>query len=100
MASKVNRQILLAARPVGMVKESDFKRVEPPIPEPKDGEFLVRNVYLSLDPTNRGWMNAQDTYMPAIKIGEVIRGGGIGVVEKSRNPAYSAGDVVIGMIGW
>ena len=100
MASKVNRQILLAARPVGMIKESDFTRHEAPIPAPKDGEFLVRNVYLSLDPTNRGWMNEADTYLPAIKIGEVIRGGGIGVVEASRNPGYTAGDVVFGMIGW
>jgi NADPH-dependent curcumin reductase len=100
MASKVNRQILLAARPVGMVKESDFERHEAAVPEPRDGEYLVRNVYLSLDPTNRGWMNEQDTYMPAIKIGEVVRGGGIGVVEASKNPSYKVGDIVFGMIGW
>jgi len=100
MAQKTNRQILLAARPVGMVKESDFKRHETAIPEPKDGEFLVRTIYLSLDPTNRGWMNAQDTYMPAIKIGEVVRGVGLGVVEQSKNPAYKPGDIVFGMVGW
>jgi len=95
-----NRQILLAARPVGMIKETDFSRREVPIPTPNDGEYLVRDIYLSLDPTIRGWMNAQDTYLPAIKIGEVMRGGGVGVVVESRNPQYTAGDVVFGMIGW
>jgi NADPH-dependent curcumin reductase CurA len=97
---KLNRQILLAARPIGMVKKSDFTQREVPIPSPTDGQFLVRNIYLSLDPTIRGWMNAQDTYMPAIKIGGVMRGFGLGEVVESCNPRYSAGDVVIGMIGW
>jgi NADPH-dependent curcumin reductase CurA len=95
-----NRQILLAARPVGMIKETDFSRREAPIPTPHDGEYLVRNIYLSLDPTIRGWMNAQDTYLPAIKIGEVMRGSGLGVVVESQTPQYSAGDLVFGMIGW
>ncbi len=100
MQKGMNRQILLAARPVGMVKESDFARREVPIAAPTDGEFLVRNIYLSLDPTIRGWMNEADTYMAAIKIGEVMRGGGIGVVVESRNPQYAAGDIVFGMFGW
>jgi NADPH-dependent curcumin reductase CurA len=100
MGRDKNRQILLAARPVGMVKESDFTHREGPIPKPQPGEFLVRNVYLSLDPTIRGWMNAADTYLPAIKIGEVMRGGGVGVVVESQNPQYATGDVVFGMIGW
>ncbi len=100
MTQAMNRQILLAARPVGMIKESDFKQREVPLPALRDGECLVRNIYLSLDPTNRGWMNEQDTYMPAIKIGEVVRGGGAGVVVESKNPAYTPGDLVFGMIGW
>lgn len=100
MADGRNRQIVLAARPVGMIKETDFTRREVPIPVPGDGEFLVRNIYLSLDPTIRGWMNAADTYLPAIKIGEVMRGGGAGVVIESRNPHYAVGDYVFGMIGW
>ena len=100
MAQGTNRQVLLAARPVGMIKETDFSHREVPVPKPQAGEYLVRNLYLSLDPTIRGWMNAQDTYLPAIKIGEVMRGGGAGVVVESQNPQYSVGDIVFGMIGW
>lgn len=100
MQAGMNRQVLLAARPVGTIKESDFTRREVPIPQPKDGEFLVRNVYLSLDPTIRNWMNEADSYMPAIKIGEVMRGGGAGIVVESRTPQYAAGDIVFGLIGW
>ncbi len=95
-----NRQILLAARPVGMINATDFTHLEVPVPKPKAGEYLVRNIYLSLDPTIRGWMNATDTYLPAIKIGEVMRGGGAGVIVESQNPQYAVGDVVFGMIGW
>jgi len=98
--SFANRQILLAARPVGMIKPTDFRSVETPVPVPGDGQYLVRNIYLSLDPTIRGWMNEEDTYLPAIKIGEVMRGAGIGVVEQSSNPAYNVGDLVFGLIGW
>ena len=86
MERTTNRQILLAARPAGMIKDSDFTRREVPVPAIKDGEFLVRNIYLSLDPTIRNWMNEADTYMPAIRIGEVMRGGGIGRVVESRHP--------------
>jgi len=100
MEPNTNRQILLAARPVGMIKETDFSRREVPVPKPKAGEFLVRNIYLSLDPTIRGWMNAADTYLPAIKIGSVMRGGGVGVVVESQSPQYATGDIVFGMIGW
>ncbi len=100
MAPEVNHQVLLAARPVGMAKQSDFARREAPIPRPGPGEFLVRNIYLSLDPTIRGWMNATDTYLPAIKIGEVMRGSGVGVVVESHQPGYAVGDIVFGMIGW
>jgi NADPH-dependent curcumin reductase len=99
MTAKVNRQWRLAARPVGLIKESDFKLTEQPVPEPGEGEVLVRNLYLSLDPTNRGWAG-RDTYMPAVKIGEVMRGGTIGVVERSRNPRFGEGAIVQGLLGW
>src|SRR5438876_494022 len=98
MEQRMNRQILLAARPMGMIKESDFTHREVPVPGPADGEYLVRNVYLSLDPTIRNWMNETDSYMPGIKVGEVMRGGGIGVVVESRTPQYAVGDVVFGLI--
>ncbi|MEK6284402.1 MAG: NADP-dependent oxidoreductase [Acidobacteriota bacterium] len=100
MTERMNRQWRLAARPVGKFKESDFSFAEAPVPELKEGELLVHNQYLSLDPTNRGWANEVDTYLPAVKLGDVMRGGAIGVVEESRNPGFKAGDHVSGLLGW
>lgn len=100
MTAKVNRQWRLASRPVGLVQDSNFNFVESIVPELEDGQFLVRNLYLSLDPTNRGWMNAADTYLPAIQIGDVIRGGALGVVEASRHPQFPEGAIVQGLFGW
>jgi NADPH-dependent curcumin reductase CurA len=99
MANKTNHQWQLAARPEGLIKESDFNWVEQPVPDLQDGQFLVRNLYLSLDPTMRGWAT-RDTYLPAVKIGEVMRGGTIGVIEESRNPKFKEGDHVTGLLGW
>jgi NADPH-dependent curcumin reductase CurA len=99
MAAKTNRQWRLAARPTGLFKESDFKLTEEPVPDPGEGKVLVRNLYLSLDPTNRGWAS-RDTYLPAVAIGEVMRGIGIGAVEKSRHSKFQEGDIVQGMLGW
>src|SRR5229473_1197074 len=96
----LNRRWLIAARPEGSVKESDFRWEEAPVAAPAEGQFLVRNIYLSLDPTNRVWMNEADSYLPAIAIGGVMRGGGIGVVEQSRNPGFAEGDLVQGLLGW
>jgi len=95
-----NRQLVLAARPVGMADDSCFRLEQAEVPAIGDGEALVRVVYLSIDPTIRGWMNEADTYFPAIRLGEVIRGGGIGEVVESRNPGYTAGDLVFGLTGW
>ena len=95
-----NHQWRLAARPSGMVKETDFSWHEEPVADPGAGQFLVRNQYLSLDPTNRIWMNEADSYLPAVQLGAVMRGGTIGVVEKSRHPGFQEGDVVQGLGGW
>jgi len=100
MTERMNRQWRLAARPVGNFKESDFEFTREPVPALKAGELLVHNLYLSLDPTNRGWANEADTYLPAVKLGDVMRGGAIGVVEESRNPNFKAGDHVSGLLGW
>jgi NADPH-dependent curcumin reductase CurA len=100
MTERINRQWRLAARPVGLFKESDFKWTQEPVPELKDGEVLVHNKYLSLDPTNRGWAGEIDTYLPAVKLGDVMRGGAIGVVEESRNTDFKVGDHVSGLLGW
>jgi NADPH-dependent curcumin reductase CurA len=95
----MNQQWRLVARPQGLFKTSDFKWTEERTPELKDGEVLVRSVYLSLDPTNRGWAS-QDTYLPAVPLGDVMRGGAIGKVEESKNSNFKPGDVVQGMVGW
>ncbi|HMG36872.1 MAG TPA: NADP-dependent oxidoreductase [Blastocatellia bacterium] len=100
MTARQNRQWRLTARPVGLFKESDFKWTVEPVPEIGDGQLLVHNLYLSLDPTNRGWANEADTYLPAVKLGDVMRGGTIGVVEESRNPDFAVGDHVSGLLGW
>ncbi len=95
----INRRWLLAQRPQGMVKDSDFKLVQEPVPEPGDGEFLVRQTHLSFDPTQRGWIS-MDTYLPAVKIGDVVRAGGIGQVVKSNHPGFKVGQLVQGGFGW
>src|SRR5882762_775719 len=82
MAELKNRQWLLASRPEGMIKESDFRWSESTTPALKDGEVLVRNLAFSFDPTQRGWMS-MDTYMPAIPVGEVMKAGTIGQVVES-----------------
>ncbi len=96
----MNHRWRLAARPVGMIKESDFKFTEEPIPELGNGQVLVHNLYISLDPTNRGWVNDIDTYLPPVAIGEVMRSIAIGEVVESRNPGFEEGDIVQGMFGW
>lgn len=82
-----NRQWILRRRPAGEIVPDDLELIETVTPELHDGEVLVRNIYLSLDPTNRIWMSDQDQYLPPVQIGEVMRGGAIGVVEQSRNAA-------------
>jgi NADPH-dependent curcumin reductase len=96
----VNRQWLLAARPQGMVDPSHFELTESPAPEPGDGELLVRNLYLSLDPAMRSWMTDRPNYIPPVGIGEVMRGLCVARVVESRHPDYRPGELVVGIFGW
>ena len=96
----MNRRILLAARPVGFPKDSDFKLVEAPVPTPRDGQILVRSIYLSVDPYMRGRMNDVKSYAPPVQIGEVMGGGVVARVVGTKNPAFKEGDIVEGMFGW
>ncbi|HVZ69121.1 MAG TPA: NADP-dependent oxidoreductase [Rhizomicrobium sp.] len=95
-----NRQWILRKRPQGDIKPGDLELVETPIPVPGPGQILARTLYLSLDPTNRIWMSDMDQYMPPVQLGEVMRGGTIGVVEQSNNPDFQKGDLVSGIAGW
>lgn len=100
MSEAVNRQWRLEARPEGMVSEEHFRWVEGPVPEVSaDGQVLVRTLMLSCDPTQRGWM-ARDTYLPAVRIGEVMRSFGVGRVVASRHPDHAPGNLVQGLLGW
>jgi len=96
----VNRRILLAARPHGLVTEECLDRVEEPVPEPADGEVLLRVLALSVDPTNRVWMREEDSYLPAVEIGAVVRAAGLAQVVTSRREGFAEGDLVMGMPGW
>ncbi|MEA2347460.1 MAG: hypothetical protein QOG62_1247 [Thermoleophilaceae bacterium] len=96
----VNRQILLRTRPEGLVGDDDFEHIEKPVPEPGEGDALIRTTWLSLDPTNRLWMREEPTYFPPVGLGEVMRGIGIGQVISSTNPELPEGAMVAGMVGW
>lgn len=96
----LNQQWLLAARPKGDIQDSDFRWNEAELPALGDGQVRARNLYLSLDPTNRVWMNEAASYLPAIPLGDVMRGGTIAIVEESRNPGFAPGDIVQGLGGW
>ncbi|MBF0277261.1 MAG: NADP-dependent oxidoreductase [SAR324 cluster bacterium] len=100
MGKRVNQQWCLKARPQGQIEESHFEWRRAPIPELRKGGLLVRTIYLSLDPTNRIWMSDIDQYMAPVQVGEVMRGGTIGVVEESNDPKVAVGDLVQGVWGW
>src|SRR3984893_12984367 len=97
--ASVNRQWRLAARPKGLPVLTDWEYRSDPVPEPGEGEFLVRVLYISLDPAMRGWMNDRRSYVPPVGIGEVMRAGGLGRVAASRHADFKAGDHVTGTFG-
>ncbi|AUX43593.1 uncharacterized protein SOCE26_050430 [Sorangium cellulosum] len=100
MTQGINRQWRLAARTAGPVDDRLFRWVEEPIPAPAaSGQILVRNLYFSIDPTQREWI-AHDTYLPAVRIGDVMRSLAVARVVDSRHPGYARGDLVQGLFGW
>ncbi len=96
----MNRQITLAARPVGYPKESDFKLVETSIPTPEDGQVLLKTIYLSVDPYMRGRMNQTRSYAPNVQFNEVMVGGVIAQIVASKHTDFQVGDIVNANIGW
>ncbi len=97
---ETNRQVLLLQRPNGMPVPEDFKIIDAPLPEPKDGEVLLRGIYLSLDPYMRGRISGVRSYARPVEIGEVIEGRVVGRVVLSRDPAWREGDYAFGGYGW
>ncbi|QJB70155.1 NADP-dependent oxidoreductase [Parasphingorhabdus halotolerans] len=92
-----NRKFTLAKRPDGEPKPDDFKLVEETLPELQDGQFLVRNHYISLDPAQRGWMDDRPSYMPPIPLGDAVRASAMGRVQASKNPDFPEGQWVMGL---
>lgn len=95
----LNHQVRLASRPVGLPSAENWQFTQAPLADLQDGELRVRVTALSLDPAMRGWMNEGKSYIAPVGIGEVMRAGGVGVVEASRHPAYAVGDAVAGSTG-
>jgi NADPH-dependent curcumin reductase CurA len=93
-----NRQLRLQARPKGMLALGDLQISEAPVPELQDGQALAKVKYLSIDPTMRVWM-AVDSYLPAVRIGDVMRAGGLAEVIESRHPQFHKGDKIFGLTG-
>lgn len=94
-----NKQFLLAKRPVGKPTRENWEFKSSAIPEPAEGEVLVKVLYISLDPAMRGWMNETKSYIAPVGIGEVMRAGTVGKVVKSNNPKFKEGDYVQGAQG-
>ncbi|MBY0496135.1 MAG: NADP-dependent oxidoreductase [Cyanobacteria bacterium] len=96
----INRQIHLVSRPAGEPVRDNFKLIEAPVPALLDGQVLIKHSWLSLDPYMRGRMDDKKSYAAPQKLNEVMIGGTVGDVIDSRNPAFKAGDHVVGMGGW
>jgi NADPH-dependent curcumin reductase CurA len=100
MAASHNRQILLKSRPEGTPTLGNFELTQGPVPEPADGEVLMRARYLSLDPYMRGRMSAAKSYAKPVGVGEPMVGGTVGEIVASRHPKFAVGDIVMGYGGW
>src|SRR3984957_6983894 len=100
LRARVNRQIKLVAVPVGMPKESDFELVEVPVPHPKDGQVLLRTLYLSVDPYMRGRITGVKSYADPIEVGQAMVGRAVGKGVESKHPVFLVGDIVAGNWEW
>lgn len=100
MSPPMNRQVLLASRPEGVPQADHFRIVETPVPVPGPGQMLVRNVWLSVEPAMRGWVNAVANYSEPVALGSVMRSFAAGRIVVSNDPAWPVGTPVTGLFGW
>ena len=102
MSQSTNREIHLASRPTGVPEPENFKLVETPMPKTGQGQFLVRNILMSVDPYMRGRMTDRESYIPPYQVGQVLDGGSVGQVVDSQHAGFAAGDYVCGFAtgGW
>ena len=96
----INRQVLLKTRPSGIPGAEHFEIAQSPVPEPADGQILVRNIYLSVEPAMRGWVSPVANYSEPVALGAVMRSLASGRVEASRHPDFKPGERVTGWFGW
>jgi NADPH-dependent curcumin reductase CurA len=100
MGETLSREIRLKHRPLGMPKDEDFELATVPVREPGDGEMLVRNVYMSVDPYMRGRMSERESYIPPFHLGRALEGGCVGKVVRSVGGRFKQGEFVLSMLGW
>ena len=100
MGERLSREIRLKSRPVGLPQETDFELTEVAVRGPVEGEVLVRNIYMSVDPYMRGRMIDRKSYVPPFEVGAVLQGRAVGEVVESRNDGFQVGDHVLSMNGW
>ena len=96
----MNRRVVLRERPIGVPQADRFQLDEAPAPQPADGQILVRNHYLSVDPAMRGWLSDKASYADPIAVGDVMRAFAVGEVVSSRHPDFAPGDRLMGLFGW
>jgi NADPH-dependent curcumin reductase CurA len=100
MQNRMNRQVRVKSRPAGIPQPEHFEIVEVPVPNLNEGQVLVRNIYLSVEPAMRGWVSSAANYLDAVPLGAVMRAFTVGRIEESRHPEFRVGEVVTGMLGW
>lgn len=100
MKQATNRQVRLKKRPTGIPQAEHFEITEAPIPDPGDGQVLIRNIFLSVEPAMRGWVSPVPNYSEPVALGAVMRSLAVGKVVASGDPEYQPGDYVTGMFGW
>ena len=100
MKRDANRQVLLVSRPEGIPDAENFEIINASVPEPKENEVLVRNIYLSVEPAMRGWVSSVANYSEPVPLGAVMRAFTVGRVVASRHPGFRPGEYVTGMFGW
>lgn len=100
VSGRINRQVRLKSRPSSIPDAGHFEIVESPVSEPLDGQVLIKNLYLSVDPAMRGWVSAAANYSDPVPIGAVMPSPAVGRIKASRHPEYQPGEMVVGMFGW
>jgi NADPH-dependent curcumin reductase CurA len=100
MTASVNRQFILASRPKALPTAEEVPMIETPVPTAGDGEIVMRNLYISLDPAIRGWMSDAPNYVEPIPVGTKVWATAIGRVVESRSPDFQVGDIALGFNAW